>query len=57
MMLRNKKRISWSIKSEKYDMRIYQFIRDDGGFNEWQIVMIEAYPERKTGDELRMYER
>jgi hypothetical protein len=42
---------------DKYDMKLYKFIRDNEGFENWNMVMIQAYPECKTGNELRMYER
>ena len=45
-------------KSNKdYNYPLYTFIRDNDGFDNWVMVMIQSYPECKTSDELRMYER
>jgi len=30
--------------SEKYNLLVYQFIRDNGGWNEWVMIPIEQYP-------------
>ena len=40
----------------KYNMEIYKFIRENGGWGEWKMIQIESYPNCKTSDELRMYE-
>ena len=42
-----------------YDNRpLYVFIRETGGWdNGWSMILIENYPECKTSDELRKYER
>jgi len=29
---------------EKYNLSVYQFIRDHGGWEEWQMVAVEIYP-------------
>lgn len=44
-------------KGEKYNMEIYKFIRDNGGWDKWDMVLIESYPECKSSDELRKHER
>ena len=31
-------------KSKDYNIFVYQFIRDNGGWNEWQMIPIEVYP-------------
>jgi hypothetical protein len=41
-----------------YNSPIYKFIRENGGWeNDWEMVLIESYPNCKSGEELRMYER
>jgi len=42
---------------KKYNFTVYQFIRDNGGWDNWDIVMVEEYPECKSGEELLKYER
>ena len=32
-----------NVNSNKYNMKIYKFIRDNGGFNNWDMIMIEEY--------------
>jgi hypothetical protein len=44
-------------KSEKYSMKLYEFIRDNGGWDNWLMVLVQEYPDCKSSDELRMYER
>lgn len=45
-------------KGEKYNRPLYKFIRDTGGWNiGWSMILIETYPQCKTSDELRKYER
>ncbi len=41
----------------KYNYKIYAFIRENGGFDEWQMEKIESYPNCKTIRELREHER
>jgi hypothetical protein len=43
-------------KSEKYNLKLYQFIRQNGGFGNWSIIQIEAY-ECNNKRELEQYER
>jgi len=33
-----------NIKVKGYDIPVYQFIRDNGGWNEWQMLPIEVFP-------------
>jgi GIY-YIG catalytic domain len=46
-------------KDKKYNLPIYKFIRETGGWidNDWDMILIESYPECKTSEELRKYER
>jgi len=31
-------------KSKQYNLKVYQFIRNNGGFENWEIIKIEDYP-------------
>ncbi len=31
-------------KNEHYNLKVYQFIRNNGGFENWEIIKIEDYP-------------
>ena len=42
--------------SYKYNTKLYSFIRDNGGFNNFQMLMIETF-ECKNGNEARTRER
>lgn len=42
---------------DKYNYRIYKFMRENGGFESFEIVKIREYPECKTEKELKTYER
>ena len=44
-------------KSNQYNIEMYKFIREHGGWSKWDMIQIEAYPECKTSDELRTHER
>jgi len=44
-------------KNKEYNYPVYQFIRDNGNWDNWEVVMIEEYPECKSGEELLKYER
>jgi hypothetical protein len=46
-------------KSKLYNIPLYKFIRDSGGWenNGWEMVLIQEYPECKSSEELRKYER
>lgn len=46
-----------NVKSEKYDMKLYKFIRENGGWENWEMILVQDYPECKSSDELRKYER
>ena len=43
--------------SKQYNIELYKFIRENGGWDKWDMVQIEAYPECKTNYELRTHER
>jgi len=30
--------------TKKYNCKLYQFIRDNGGWDEWQMILIESFP-------------
>jgi hypothetical protein len=40
-----------------YDFPLYKFVRETGGWEAWDMILIESYPECKTSEELRKYER
>ena len=44
-------------KNKDYNYPLYKFIRENEGFNNWKMIMVHAYPECKTSEELRMHER
>jgi GIY-YIG catalytic domain len=44
-------------KSDKYDKSLYEFIRNNGGWEKWDMILVQEYPDCKSSDELRMYER
>jgi len=41
---------------EKYNMRVYKFIRETGGFDNWSLILVEKYP-CNSKQELEMRER
>jgi len=43
-------------KNKKYNLKVYQFIRDNGGFDNWTMVQIEEY-DCSNKRELGQYER
>jgi hypothetical protein len=43
--------------SDKYNMELYKFIRDNESWEKWDMVLIESYPECKSSEELRKHER
>jgi Zn ribbon nucleic-acid-binding protein len=51
------KKISLNENRREYNYPLYEFMRNNGGFDNWTMVMIQAYPECQSSDELRMYER
>src|SRR5210317_597352 len=59
--LRNRKnRHKTSCNNEKdkdYNYPVYKFIRDNGGFDNWEVIMVEEYPQCKSVEELLKYER
>ena len=43
---------------EKYNLPIYKFIRETGGWtDDWNMILVQSYPECKSSIELRMYEQ
>lgn len=44
-------------ESKDYNYPLYKFIRENGGWGEWSMILIQSYPDCKSSDELRMYER
>ena len=42
-------------KSKKYNINVYKFIRENGGFENWDIVIIEKYKE--CNDKLELHQR
>jgi len=43
-------------KSVKYNYKVYQFIRANGGWSEWEMVVVEVFP-CNTGEESHTRER
>ena len=33
-----------NLNCKKYNLKVYKFIRDNGGFENWEMIMIEEYP-------------
>jgi GIY-YIG catalytic domain len=47
-----------SCKDKRNDRQVYKFIRDNGGWtDEWCMVLVNEYPNCKSANELRRYER
>ena len=44
------------IHNNDHNMKVYQFIRDNGGWNNWSMIEIEKYP-CNDGNEARKRER
>ena len=42
---------------KKYNYLIYRTIRDNGGWDNWDMIKIEDFPQCKSGTESRMRER
>ena len=40
-----------------YNFNVYKFIRDNGGWRNWTVVLVESYPECKSREELLRFER
>ena len=48
------KRICCNEKNGKYNLYLYQFIRENGGWDEWEMIAVETYPcENKRELEIR----
>lgn len=47
-----------NVKNKKYNIALYKFIRETGGWNdEWVMILVQSYPNCKSSKELRKYER
>jgi GIY-YIG catalytic domain len=46
-----------SVKSGKYERELYKFIRNNGGWGKWDMILVQEYPLCKSSEELRKYER
>ena len=33
-----------NLNDKKYNFKIYEFIRDNGGWNNWDLIMVEEFP-------------
>ena len=40
-----------------YNYNVYKFIRDNGGWDNWVVVLVESYTECKSREELLRFER
>jgi len=48
------KKSTYNPNEEKYNRHLYQFIRENGGWDEWEMITIETYPcESKRELEIR----
>jgi hypothetical protein len=43
--------------SKSYNFNVYKFIRDNGGWRNWVVVLVESYSECKSREELLRFER
>ena len=43
--------------SKDYNYNVYKFIRDNGGWDNWTVVLMESYSECKSKEELLRFER
>jgi hypothetical protein len=43
--------------NKSYNINVYKFIRDNGGWGNWTVVLVESYPECKSREELFRFER
>jgi hypothetical protein len=44
-------------KGKDYNYNVYKFIRDNGGWGNWTVVLVESYSECKSREELLRFER
>ena len=42
--MKNHKTVCDNIKDKKYNLYLYKFIRENGGWDNWQMISIEKYP-------------
>ena len=43
--------------SNSYNYNVYKFIRDNGGWGNWTVVLVESYSDCKSREELLRFER
>jgi len=43
--------------NKDYNYNVYKFIRDNGGWDNWTVVLVESYHECKSKKELHKFER
>ena len=43
--------------SKSYNLNVYKFIRDNGGWDNWTVILVESYPNCKSRKELHKFER
>ena len=43
-------------KDRDYNFSLYKYMRENGGFDSWKMVLIREYPDCKSEEELRTYE-
>tara|TARA_R110000796_G_scaffold249829_1_gene378067 strand:+ start:459 stop:1004 length:546 start_codon:yes stop_codon:yes gene_type:complete len=44
-------------KDKGYNYYVYKFIRNNGGWNNWGVVLVQEYPDCKCREELLKFER
>ena len=44
-------------KYKCYNSKVYKFIRENGGFENWDVIVLKKYPDCKDERELNKYER
>ena len=54
---RDHKSICSNEKNKKYNINVYKFIRDNGSWDNWSVVLVQEYPECKCREELLKFER
>jgi hypothetical protein len=40
-----------------YNLNVYKFIRENGNWGNWTVILVESYPECKSKKELHKFER
>jgi len=54
---RTHKNRCYNEKRKDYNYNVYKFIRDNGGWDNWVVVLVESYTECKSREELLRFER